>query len=47
MLIPRKAKSRNNPSLGPLPPLSVIYNASNVPNYADPGPFVLGMRQMV
>jgi hypothetical protein len=47
MLIPRKAKSRNNPVLGPLPPLSVVYNPSNVPNYANPRPFVLGMRQMV
>ncbi|MEW5956966.1 MAG: multicopper oxidase family protein [Chloroflexota bacterium] len=35
------------PVLGPLPPLSVRYDAGNVPNYATPRPFTLEMRQMV
>jgi blue copper oxidase len=35
------------PALGPLPPLSVRYDASNVPNFADPRPFTLEMHQMV
>jgi FtsP/CotA-like multicopper oxidase with cupredoxin domain len=43
--IGRKAWVR--PSLGPLPPLSIVYNASNVPNFASPRPFTLGMQQMV
>jgi len=41
----RKASSK--PALGPLPPLSVRYDASNVPNYATPRPFTLEMSQMV
>ena len=35
------------PQLGPLPPLSVHYDASNVPNYTSPRPFALDMSQMV
>jgi FtsP/CotA-like multicopper oxidase with cupredoxin domain len=35
------------PALGPLPPLSVRYDASNVPNFADPRPFTLDMQMMV
>jgi FtsP/CotA-like multicopper oxidase with cupredoxin domain len=35
------------PALGPLPPLSMVYSASNVPNFAAPRPFTLGMQQMV
>jgi FtsP/CotA-like multicopper oxidase with cupredoxin domain len=34
------------PVLGSLPPLSVRYDASNVPNYAAPRPFTLDMRMM-
>jgi FtsP/CotA-like multicopper oxidase with cupredoxin domain len=41
----RKASAK--PVLGPLPPLSVRYDASNVPNYAAPRPFTLDMYQMV
>ncbi len=33
--------------LGPLPPLSVRFDANNVPNFASPRPFTLEMRQMV
>ncbi len=40
-------KSTTNPVLGPLPALSVRYDASNVPNYDMPRPFTLEMRQMV
>jgi FtsP/CotA-like multicopper oxidase with cupredoxin domain len=40
-------KSTSIPVLGPLPPLSVVYNASNVPNFATPRPFTLEMSQMV
>lgn len=35
------------PVLGPLPPLSVRYDGSNVPNYYAPRPFTLEMHQMV
>lgn len=35
------------PVLGPLPPLSVRYDASNVPNFANPRPFTLDMAHMV
>lgn len=34
------------PVLGPLPPLSMIYNSGNVPNYFSPRPFTLDMRMM-
>ena len=40
-------KTTTKPALGPLPALSVRYDASNVPNYAAPRPFTLDMRQMV
>jgi FtsP/CotA-like multicopper oxidase with cupredoxin domain len=40
-------KAVTKPALGPLPPLSVSYNASNVPNYHAPRPFTLDMYQMV
>ena len=40
----RKASSK--PTLGPLPALPVIYNASNVPNYNTPRPFTLDMSMM-
>ena len=40
-------KAAVKPVLGPLPPLSVHYDASNVPNYASPRPFTLEMAQMV
>lgn len=35
------------PVLGPLPPLSVRYDAGNVPNYVAPRPFTLEMQHMV
>ncbi len=35
------------PVLGPLPALSTLYNASNVPNYSSPRPFVLSMQHMM
>ncbi|MBI4790379.1 MAG: multicopper oxidase family protein [Chloroflexi bacterium] len=38
-------KATSNPVLGPLPALSVRYNAGNVPNYATPRPFTLEMQQ--
>jgi len=39
-------KAATKPVLGPLPPLSVIYNPGNVPNYASPRPFTLDMSRM-
>jgi FtsP/CotA-like multicopper oxidase with cupredoxin domain len=39
-------KATATPVLGPLPALSVRYNASNVPNYATPRPFTLEMQHM-
>ena len=39
-------KTTATPVLGPLPALSVRYNASNVPNYATPRPFTLEMQHM-
>lgn len=41
----RRASRR--PVLGPLPPLSVIYDASNVPNYYNPVPFTLACQHMI
>jgi FtsP/CotA-like multicopper oxidase with cupredoxin domain len=38
-------KATVKPVLGPLPPLSVRYDASNVPNYDTPRPFTLEMGQ--
>jgi len=43
--VSRRAKTA--PALGPLPPLSEAYDASNVPNHANPRSFVLNMQQMV
>ena len=40
-------KATFKPALGPLPPLSVRYDASNVPNYAAPRPFTLEMGRMM
>ncbi len=40
-------KATFKPTLGPLPPLSVRYDASNVPNYAAPRPFTLEMGRMM
>jgi FtsP/CotA-like multicopper oxidase with cupredoxin domain len=40
-------KAATKPVLGPLPPLSIRYDASNVPNYAMPRPFTLDMSMMV
>jgi FtsP/CotA-like multicopper oxidase with cupredoxin domain len=35
------------PTLGPLPPLSIRYDASNVPDYGTPRPFTLEMGRMM
>jgi hypothetical protein len=43
--VARRATVR--PVLGPLPPLSVHYDASNVSNFATPVPFTLAMEQMM
>ena len=40
-------RATSNPVLGPLPALSEVFDASNVPNFASPRPFTLDMRQMV
>jgi len=40
-------KASVKPVLGPLPPLAVRYDASNVPNFRTPRPFTLEMSQMV
>ena len=40
-------RTGSNPVLGPLPALSVKYDASNVPNYASPRPFTLEMGRMM
>jgi FtsP/CotA-like multicopper oxidase with cupredoxin domain len=39
-------RAATKPVLGPLPSLSTIYNAGNVPNYSEPRPFTLGMSMM-
>jgi len=39
-------KASTKPVLGPLAPLAIVYNASNVPNYASPRPFTLDMNMM-
>jgi len=41
--VSRKATSQ--PQLGPLSPLAVRYDASNVPNFATPRPFTLEMQR--
>jgi len=43
--VARRASS--NPQLGPLPPLPVNFDASNVPNFTTPRPFTLEMSHMV
>jgi FtsP/CotA-like multicopper oxidase with cupredoxin domain len=40
-------RAATKPVLGPLPPLSVHYDASNVMNFDMPRPFILDMHQMV
>ena len=40
-------KATFKPVLGPLPPLSIRYDASNVPNYGTPRPFTLEMGRMM
>ena len=40
-------KATTKPVLGPLPALSVRYDASNVPNYNTPRPFMLSMGHMM
>jgi len=40
-------KASVKPVLGPLPPLSMVYDATNVPNYDSPRPFTLEMQHMV
>ncbi len=37
----------STPALGPLPELSMRYDASNVPNWASPRPFALSMGMMM
>lgn len=39
-------KAATKPVLGPLPALSVRYNADNVPNFTSPRPFTLDMSMM-
>lgn len=39
-------RAASNPTLGPLMPLMMNFNASNVPNYYTPRPFTLDMRMM-
>ena len=41
----RKAASK--PTLGPLPPLALRYDAGNVSNFNAPVPFTLAMEQMM
>lgn len=40
-------KATTKPVLGPLPPLSLRYSASNVSNFATPVPFTLAMERMM
>jgi len=40
-------KATTSPALGPLPPLSVQYEASNVPNFTSPHAFTLSMGHMM
>ncbi len=40
-------QATTKPVLGPLPALSTRYDASNVPNYGSPRPFVLSMQHMM
>jgi FtsP/CotA-like multicopper oxidase with cupredoxin domain len=40
-------RAATKPALGPLPPLAMRFDASNVPNFHAPRPFSLDMQQMV
>ena len=40
-------RALTSPTLGPLPPLSMRYDAGNVPNYTTPRPFTLEMGHMM
>lgn len=40
-------RATTKPVLSALPALSIHYDVSNIPNYASPRPFTLGMSQMV
>jgi len=40
-------KATTKPVLGPLPPLTLRYDASNVSNFATPVPFTLAMERMM
>lgn len=40
-------RASTHPELGPLPPLSEVLHAGNVPNYDSPRPFSLDMQHMV
>jgi FtsP/CotA-like multicopper oxidase with cupredoxin domain len=40
-------QATSKPVLGTLPPLTIRYNASNVPNFATPRPFTLEMQRMM
>ena len=40
-------KATTKPALGPLPPLTLHYDASNVDNFNNPVPFTLAMQQMM
>ena len=39
-------RATSNPTLGPLMPLMMTFDANNVPNYNTPRPFTLDMRMM-
>jgi blue copper oxidase len=41
------SQASSHPALGPLPALSVRYDAGNVPNFAAPRPFTLSMGHMM
>ncbi|MFT3891909.1 MAG: multicopper oxidase family protein [Anaerolineales bacterium] len=40
-------KASTKPVLGPLPPMTLRFDASNVSNFASPVPFTLAMQQMM
>lgn len=40
-------QASSHPALGPLPTLTVRYDSGNVPNFAAPRPFTLGMGHMM
>jgi FtsP/CotA-like multicopper oxidase with cupredoxin domain len=39
-------RATSNPALGPLMPLMMTFDSTNVPNYSSPRPFTLDMRMM-